>query len=866
MNTLNNIVKRSLSLNEKRTLVTLIGIILSVALLSAVSSIYMSAIKSYVSYEKKINGNFHVALYDVPKEDIYIFKNNRKIDSVYYTKEIGYSNINSKNDYKPYAYVVAYSSGALENLTSTLEKGRMPKNDSEIVIPTTLKTNGRVNLKVGDTITLNVGKRVSNGYKLDQSSPYGNLDEDSENDESIIETVEKTYKVVGVTDRMPKSIEGGSAPGYTFITYLNDNKINESTNIYIRYKEKNVKDVYNLTADILGVERSIFKKANNINTIANLTDENRNKLESAKYNYIMNTDLIRAETDPFGMEDNKYLSIVAVIVIIIIIFTSVFCIKSSFDISVSEKIKEYGLLKSIGATKKQIRKNVLYEGFVLGLIAIPLGVLLGIIASIILVLISNHFMNLLGLRFTLEYSFSIVAIFLSIVLGVITIYLSSIKVSRKASLASPIESIRNSNDIKIKSKNLKTPKIIYKLFGIGGVISYKNIKRNSKKYRVTIVSIIIAVITVISLSEFINLSFRNAKEKVNVNDFNLELTGTIKDNNSLKKYNETTALEDVKKVYLRRMSIFETELSYSKEFKKKRSGSAGKDTMVNIISISDNEYKKYISKLGLNYNDVKDKGILIDFDNVYKDHSKEILHTYNTKVGYTINIKEQNSDNSYDIEITSIPNIKSSSLGGGRLNLEGILVSGELFDKITENSDCQIEIEYNSTNPNKTQDEIDGILKNEDYNLTNENEINERNRNFLTLVYIFLYGFIIVISLVSITSIINVVTTNVMLRSKEFATLKSIGMTKKEFNKMINLEGIFIEIKSLFYGIIIGLIISYVIYYYFDKAEEVTYIFPLKEIIILIIVVVILISSIMRSSIKKINKQNIIETIRNENI
>ena len=90
-------------------------------------------------------------------------------------------------------------------------------------------------------------------------------------------------------------------------------------------------------------------------------------------------------------------------------------------------------------------------------------------------------MNLLGLRFTLEYSFSIVAIFLSIVLGVITIYLSSIKVSRKASLASPIESIRNSNDIKIKSKNLKTPKIIYKLFGIGGVMSYKNIKRNSKK-------------------------------------------------------------------------------------------------------------------------------------------------------------------------------------------------------------------------------------------------------------------------------------------------------------------------------------------------------------------------------------------------
>ena len=190
-----------------------------------------------------------------------------------------------------------------------------------------------------------------------------------------------------------------------------------------------------------------------------------------------------------------------------------------------------------------------------------------------------------------------------------------------------------------------------------------------------------------------------------------------------------------------------------------------------------------------------------------------------------------------------------------------------MFRKITNDSSAyDIQIEYNSVNPNKTQDEIENILNGENFNLANEKEINEQNRNLLTLVRIFLYGFITVIALISITSTINIVTSNVMLRSKEFASLKSIGMTKKEFDKMIKLEGTFIEIKSLFYGIIFGLILSYVIYYFFNRGEAVTYYFPLKEIIILIIVVVILIDLIMKYSEKKINKQNIIETIRSENI
>lgn len=860
MNTLNNIVKSNLKLNKSRTLVTLVGIILSVALLSAVSSIYMSAIKSYVSYEKNINGNFHASYMDVPKKDLKIFNNNKKIEKIYYTEEVGYAKINSKNEYKPYAYVDAFSSSALENLVGNVVKGRLPKNENEIVIPSTLKTNGRLNLKVGETITLDVGTRVSDESKLNQSNPY------NEN-ENINNTIEKKYKIVGITKRLGTSIEPIDAPGYTFITYLDENKRSKNTNIYVRYKEKYIKDAYKLTADILGVDRNIFEKSNDINKVSDLTNEDYEELSKARYEYTINEHLLRAETDPLKISDNTYLIIVTIIVIIIIIFTSVFCIKSSFDISVSERIKQYGLLKSIGATKKQIKKNILYEGFILGLIGIPLGIIIGILASMILVVVSNYFMKLVNLRFTLTYSFSILSILITIILGILTIYLSGIRVANKTSKISPLESIRNENNITVKPKTLRTPKIINKLFGIGGTISYKNIKRNGKKYRVTILGVIIGAGTVIALSEFVNLAFNNASSRVNVRNFNLSLIGKPESESSLKKYIETTKLEDIKEFHLRKSKDFETELYYSKDFKKKLVESEEKDTTVNVISIEDKEYESYIKELGLEYNYVKDKGILLDFDSEYEKSKNELIHNYNVKAGDTINIKNQDSNNYYDIEIISIPNTKPSSLDEKGLEIEGILVSSELFRKITNDSSAyNIQIEYNSVNPNKTQDEIENILNGENFNLTNEKEINEQNRNLLTLVRIFLYGFIIVIALISITSTINIVTSNVMLRSKEFASLKSIGMTKKEFDKMIKLEGTFIEIKSLFYGIIFGLILSYVIYYFFNRGEAVTYYFPLKEIIIVIIVVVIFIDLIMKYSEKKINKQNIIETIRSENI
>ena len=134
------------------------------------------------------------------------------------------------------------------------------------------------------------------------------------------------------------------------------------------------------------------------------------------------------------------------------------------------------------------------------------------------------------------------------------------------------------------------------------------------------------------------------------------------------------------------------------------------------------------------------------------------------------------------------------------------------------------------------------------------------------VISIFLYGFIAVITLIGITNIFNTITTTMKLRSKEFAMLKSVGMTKKEFNRMIRLESIFYGMKALIIGIPIGIALSYLIYMAFLNSIEVPYAMPIRAIIISIIFVLVLISIIMKFSINKINKQNIIETIRNDNI
>lgn len=870
MDLLNKLTIKNLKLNKKRTIVTIIGIILSTALITALASLYSSSIKSLIDYETREKGNYHIAYYNVPKSELDTFKNNRAIEDIYLTRNVGYAKLNnSKNEYKPYAYIKEFSKKAMENLSVKLVEGRMPTNANEILIPTHLKTNGRINLKVGDIITLDVGSRVSEGKELDQMIPF-----DTDIKEDIINTTKKQYKIVGITERPDYSVEGISSPGYTLIANLDNNSASK-VDVYTRYTKKSLKNYVDITAGILEVDQKNFKKLYYTKGLYGAIAEINKNAKIAKYNVYENKYLISLETNPINNSAISGLGNVVIIVCFIIIITSIFCIKNSFDISITEKIKQYGMLRSIGATKKQIKKNVLYEASILGIIGIPLGILCGLLAAFILICISDYYIaEVIAENMSLHFDFSIIAIIVSIILGTITIYLSSIRSAKKASQISPIDLIRNSANIKIESKKIKSPKIINKLFGIGGTISYKNIKRNKKKYRTTIISIFISTTVFISLSSFMTLAYSSLENEYEFNEYNLALLANIENDKNL--YNiikKTTDLANINEYLIYRNAPCNIkDAKYSKKYIDLLDiNEQDKDFFngyINVTAIGKEPFKKYVKSLGLNYNEVKNKAILFDEQIVSKYNekknkvidykSREFSYEKGNTISGIIDEKEE-----FNTEIAKVTNIKPFSLNS-RIN-SMLIIDDDLFDKI-ENTYGNIAVYFDSTNPTKLQDDIDEALKGYNYNLNNSEEQVKMMRNLFTLISIFLYGFIIVISLIGITNIFNTITTSMELRKQEFAMLKSIGMTNKEFNKMIRLESLFIGLKSLLFAIPLGIAISYLIYCLIGKDEGLSYIFPIIPILISIIVIFILITFIMKYSLKRINKQNTIETIRNENI
>lgn len=888
MNLLNKLTKKNLILNKKRTTVTIIGIILSVALITALASLIISFNKSLLVFEKMRTGDFHIAFDHVLSNDIDKFKDNRYIEDVYFSKDIGYSKLEGiKNESKPYVFIKAFDFKALDKIfKSNLLEGRLPKTSDEIVISKHLKTNGRLNLNIGDTIKLDIGKRLVDGSSLNQSNPYDSLTEEFKKE------YEKEYKIVGIIERPSYSVEPYSAPGYTFITCLDDTSESNYT-AYVRYKHKYLKNQHYVTADILGVDRDIYKKAMTGSFSGDTEEEYQEflnkfneEMEKARYDVsTVNSYLISLEYQDISDPSMRALYYVAGIVILIIMVTSIYCIKNSFNISITEKTKQYGMLASIGATRKQIKKNVLYEAFILGLIGIPIGIFSGLFASFVLIKISNL---LLGetLNIGLIYSVSIGSILLSIILGSVTIYLSAVRSARKASKISPISAIRNSDDIKIKSKKIKSPKLVKKLFGVGGDVSYKNLKRNNKKYRTTVISIVVCVSIFISLYSFMDLAFKTVDINFQKVDYNIAVNFTTED----KKMKDTIVNNAMNIVDVKDYSI-NTSIAYSlknpvfsEEFKK--IGNTEIESIMEehggldltLLSLGDYQYKKYLQKLGLNYEDTKDKAIILNNTMVMSDDGKKHeVPIFDYKKGenltgsiYDYNCEDEDTSKCWldaSIKVAALTDIRPF---GQSLSYHFIMiVSDEFISKFTSNF-RHYEILLDVENPDKYQDEMEKVLSTEpvsDYSIYNIDKERKTSKSLFTLVAIFLYGFIVVIALIGITNIFNTITTSVELRAREFATLKSVGMTKREFNKMVSLESIFYGSKSLLICIPIGSILSYLIYKALVGGNfEFPYSYPITAVIISILAVLILVTVIMKYSIRKINKQNTIETIRNDNI
>lgn len=887
MKVLNELSVKDLKLNKKRSIVIIIGIILSTALICGVAGLVTSFQKTFVETAKNSQGNYHTIFYDVPKDELKYIEENRGVKDYYLSEGIGYSYLpnvtvttSTGAEEKPYVNIIAMDNKFLNNMAIELKDGRLPENDDEIVVSARINQKFKTNYKVGDNITLNVGELKDDASDVDEKNS-----QISENE--IINTTPKTYKIVGIINRPTTTIEPYEAEWFTVITKMQT--IKKQANIAVLYTnpydyKKNTEYINKMVEVKVGenVDKSEV-------TIFNGLDK---FYRSYKYKIKINNELLSYEGASLDDETLKTIYGLGAFIMGIVLVSSVFVIRNGFAISITERLKQYGMLSSIGATKKQIKKSVYFEGFILGIIGIPLGILSGVFAIYILVNVVNYILkDYVSSGTLLTYSMSWVAIVVSVIVSIVTIWLSCRKSAKKASKITPIEAIRSSEDVKLKAKKIKCPKIITKIFKTGGEIAYKNLKRSKKKYRTTVISIIVSVVIFIAISSFIQYGFKMSSSYYTEKNYNYVVYAYTTASNknkeefakeqakNYKMLTDISNLPDIGEFSINKTNVFEINMDekheseltdYGKDVKARYEESeedGEKIDTINVISLSKDVYKRYLKKIGGNYETYKEGAILIDNNITYDEKGKRIQGSmYIWKKGDTVTGKI--NDKEYNIKIVA----KTEERPNGVENLYNthayFIVSEEFINK-TGYISASLYTQSNDTE--KLDKEIEQYKK--ENNLTNSNlntfnmEESIKAENAIVLVIsIFLYGFIGVITLIGITNIFNTITTNMNLRKKEFAMLKSIGMTKKEFNRMIRLESIFYGVKSLIIGIPIGIALSYGMYKVFKNSMEMEYVLPYKAIAVAVIFVAVIIGIIMKYSMSKINKQNIIETIRNDNI
>lgn len=949
MNLMKTLTLKNLKLNRKRTIVTIVGIILATALLSALVTLVSSFQYSMIEYQKQKGGDFHVKFSNVKMSELSEFKNNRNIESTFETMGMGFAKLDGcKNEDKPYAYVMATDEAGFERGCFKLIEGRMAKNEDEIVIPRHLKTNGRIDIKVGDEITLDVGKRYDSNTEgvISENSAYEN------EAETLTDTVTKHYKVVGIMERPGYGMEDYSAAGYTFVTYSDElaaidngtkseaSEADTTLTVYSRYTKKALRNKDAVTADIIGVDEKLFEKANksSVEMSAEESDRFLKEMENAKYDIYMNGYLISYEC-VFPIDGSfKALFTVAAVVALIIILTSVYCIKNSFNISITEKIRQYGMLASVGATRRQIKSSVKTEAAMLGVVGIPVGTMSGILASLILVKVVNA-LSAGWLNFALSFHTSLPALILAVIMSIATIYFSATGSARRAAKVTPLEAIRNTKEIKIKSAKLKTPAIIGRIWGIGGVISYKNIKRNNKKYRTTVTSIVICSVTFIVISYFMSMAFSRVGMSYASTDYNIGINMSCKKDLDIEKLSKLlSGIEGAEDYLVGAGYDFDvSKPEYTKEYGEycgqlyDDSEDVSQEFLITVLD--DKSYDKYASDAGIK--NAAAGAILVNkgtFD-VYNENSskyvKKEMELYKYKAGDTIecgynvyddassddNAAEGDTESSTDdnnavegdtesgtednsgyvdeetinngvrktVDVTIVgvtDKVPTGYKGYGNTTLlfmnqkgfESLWADGKSGNElkpghasysayvVAENADEYQDTFEKETEGNTEYSQISFYVSNLDKQMRDE-------KSLFTLLGVFAYGLIVVIALIGITNIINTLSTGMELRSREFATLRSIGMTDKQFAGMVRLESVFISVKALVIGVPLGILISYLLCVMMNRMDDaIIYEPPYKAIILCIVVVIMLIYVIMKLSMTKLRHNNIIETIKNENL
>ncbi len=822
MRAVKRIVFKNLKLNKKRTFGTILGITLSTMLICTVLILFFSFYHIIIASNTNSFGYYHMKVGSIHKDELETLKLNRDIKEVYPVFSIGVSELETNKKEIKKVLILSMDEDVSKHLGYKLLDGKYPETENEIVFSTHCIKDTLYN--IGDTITLNINM---SDFKS----------------EEISKAVQKTYKIVGIA-------EYGEGRPYALV---GDAKDYMAMDAYIVLKDsRNYKEVL---PEIENKYCNSFCQQNEF--------------------------ILQMESFDFENPNIKIVFGIGSAILFIVLLMSIFSIRNAFMISITEQMKLYGMLRSVGATKRQLKKSVILEGLLLSIIGIPVGIMFGILLIYLLffcvnIIVGEYYFE--NMKY-LEVYLSIYPILIASLLSIINIYFSSSSAVRKVKKIVPIEVLKNSGGI--TSKNIKVPKWIRKYMKIGGTIAYKNLKRSKKKYRATIVSLIICVFSFILANSLIEGALESARKRFHIKDYNIFVQ-----NIHLLNQEELKQLENLNDIHTSYKAYYSGYLYHSENksdgyleiydlskiksnpyFSIIQDGECDPDNQgyihctsghanLLIVALDNKTYQRYLKELKLDAHKMKKKGILIDLlPSCEQIESSQCERDYVYQENDIIEGIYHGEKMSFEVaKVTStIP-----------LGVTTHERSSKLIVALSDYPDMNLKLHsigIDAKNPYQTYEDIMKI--NEKLDVYNYAKEQRRELSFFYLLQLLLYCFLFLIGGIAVINIFNTITSNVRLRQNEFAILKSIGMTQKEFHQMIVLEAIFYSVKSLIIGIGFGILGSFMVsnYILHEKFQ-----IPYSSILISIIFIFLFVLLVMHYSLSKIGKQNIIETIRNENI
>ncbi|MFA6941422.1 MAG: FtsX-like permease family protein [Clostridiaceae bacterium] len=818
-----------LKANKKRSLLTIIGIILSVALICTIGLFVNGVQKMQIESMKSTYGSWHIAYSNADDSLVSKVINNPKVSRYGFYSEGKEENLGGKIKVTQ----ISATDKALELLPYKVEKGRLPKNENEAAMEKWSLSEIDSKAKIGSKI------------KFDN----------------------KEYTLVGILEDNIKNQMDGKA-----VILCKSNSIDKKNSV--------------LLAEISS--KTKIKAA---------VDELSKLGKLGKYQ--LNEYVLTMEGAGNNASMNSGIYTVLFIIIGIVVISTIAVIYNSFQISVVERIKQFGLLRAVGATPKQIRKIVLREATILALIGVPIGLLCGIIAiygiNFVFKLIGAD--SVMPMKVVLDSKIMLI----SGVVGIVSIYISALIPAFYAGRISPLIAISSRASITKEKIKRRKNTIVQKIFGFEGAMASKNIKRNRKRYRITVFSIIISVVLFVAFKSFMDMTLHisnSLNESKNIHFSVMEDGGSkqkdLIDDNLVQNIK---SLKVVDKVYKQYDSYsFHAAIDQNREitkikemrtdiYKKAEVNGSEKSLMESSLLVYDSNSisaaKKYLKSGSIDEQKLDNENgvIIIGKNRIYNPKTKNsyLGPVADLNVGDEIYIQYDGSSkqniqfgkgNAVKVKIMGIAYDEPFDFNGDQSTLK-IITTESMAKKLMGEKNinpARLNISIKDIKDEETaKSQIEDVIKSSALLKVIDNiDGNKQAKTAILMVEILIYGFVIVVSLIGSVNIINTITTNIILRRREFAALKSIGLTQKGLKKMIVLEGLLYGIAGAVYGSIIGCGLSYIMFKGFYNVREFTWSIPWNAMAVAGIAAIVISYISVLSPLSRIKKENLIDVVRED--